>query len=124
MDQLHHLHSDDLWYADPDDTANFATWVLEKDGKIVGSMTARKTVEAFMMLDKTNGTPLERWEIAQALIHQASEDIVNIDNDIREVHIGVPAKQRGWAKRLLTLPSMFYDGRFNLLMAVGSRIGG
>ncbi|MBK9968636.1 MAG: hypothetical protein IPP07_28725 [Holophagales bacterium] len=119
---LHDNHDKGLWYAHPDDPVNFKTWVVEEDGRIVAAMTARMTAEAFLMLDKTTGTPLSRFENARSLIDFTREYAHSIG--LREVHIGVPARIRRWAQRLLKMDSFFLDERIHLLMAVGSRLGG
>lgn len=120
--ELHGRHDEGLWYAHPDDPINFKTWVLEQDGRIVAAMTARMTAEAFLMLDKTTGTPVDRLANAKALIDFTREYARRIG--LREVHIGVPQKIRRWAQRLLSMGSFYADDRIHLLMAVGSRLGG
>jgi hypothetical protein len=122
LDALHASHGKNYWYADPDDEINFVTWVLEEDGKIVASVTARRTAEAFFMLDKSWGTPRERLAATEQLI----EHCVNYAHDIglREIHIGVGANERGWLKRLLKLKSMFLDNRYHILMSVWHRFKG
>lgn len=122
VDELHRNHSESLWYADPDDEINFLTWVLEEDGKIVAAITARRTVEIFLMLDKTHGDPAKRWDIAKALFAYASERSDELG--VREIHFGVPTTLRGYVRRLLKLGSIYLDNRFHLLMAAGSRVGG
>ena len=119
LDALHERHGTDYWYADPDDSINFETWVIEADGKIVCSATARATAEAFLMLDKGYGTPAERWAVTKTMLefsaHRANE------LGFREVHIGVALKERGWLRRLLSLPSMFLDDRYRVIMSVWHR---
>lgn len=122
LDALRQNHNPDLWYADPDDEVNFITYVLEEDGKIVSSITARRTVEIFLMVDRTHGDPKQRWDIVRSLIEHASAHSGELG--AREIHFGVPANMRGYARRLLSLGSIFLDSRFHLLMAAGSRIGG
>ena len=122
LDSLHASHGTDFWYADPDDPVNFETWILEDDGKPVCAVTARYTAEAFLMVDKSYGTPRDRW----AVINQMIEHMIQRAHELglREVHIGVNAKQRGWLRKLLSIPSMILDGRFHVVLAVWQRFRG
>jgi len=122
IDALRARHGYNYWFADPDDEINPLTLVLEEDGKIVAAITARRTIEAFLVIDKTHGSPADRWDIVKQLVDRGSAEAADLG--VKEVHIGIPSWQRGWARRLLSLGSLFYDGRFHLLMAAGSRIGG
>lgn len=119
---LHEKHGTEFWFADPDDPVNFETWVLEEDGKIISTVTARCTAEAFFMIDKTHGSPADRWRVAQEML----EFSANRANELglREVHIGVGGNQRGWLRRLLSLPSMFLDSRERVIMGVWHRFRG
>lgn len=119
LDALHLSHGPDFWYADPDDPVNFVTWVAEVDGKIVSAVTARYTAEAFFMLDKSYGTPAQRWELTRELIEHSLQYASGIG--LREVHIGIGLKQRGWLRRLLSIPSMFLDNRFRVILSVWHR---
>jgi len=122
LDALHEKHGTNFWYADPDDPVNFETWILEEDGKIVCSVTARYTAEAFFMLDKGYGTPKERWEATQELLDFSAYRARELG--LREVHLGVAQHQRGWLRKLLSLPSMMLDKRYRVVMAVWHRFRG
>lgn len=122
LDSLHERHDPDLWYANPDDPINVETWLVEIDGLVVAAVTGRHTIEAFLMIDKSYGTPAERWEIIQKLVGVA--ELRADELGIREVHINIPKKLRGYAKRLLSLESILYDDRLHLVASVCGRLGG
>jgi hypothetical protein len=119
LDALHLAHGTQYWYADPDDPINFETWVIEVDGKIVCALTARLTAEGFLMLDKSFGTPAERWELTKQMLEHSTQRAHELG--FREIHIGVAPNERGWLRRLLSLPSMFLDNRFHVILAVWQR---
>lgn len=122
VDALHAAHGDKYWYADPDDPVNYETWVIEDDGRIIASVTARYTAEAFLMLDKSYGTPVDRLEVTQEIIEHSFNRAHELG--LREVHIGVSMNERGWLKKLLRIPSMFLDNRFSVIMSIWHRFGG
>lgn len=119
---LRERHDTSFWFADPDDPINFETWLVFDGDKLVASFTARHTIEAFVMLDKQHGTPAERWAMLKMLYDQLDGRCDELG--IREVHINVPTKLRGYAKRLLKMPQIFYDDRLHMIAAVTSRLGG
>ena len=119
---LYQSHDTSFWFADPDDPINFETWLVLDGDKLVASFTARHTIEAFVMLDKSHGTPLERWEMLKMLYNQLEGR--GDELGIREVHINIPKKLRGYAKRLLKMPQVFYDDRLHMIAAVAARLGG
>lgn len=113
---LRERHDTSLWFADPDDPINFETWLVFDGEKLVASFTARHTIEAFVMLDKKHGTPLDRWEMLKMLYNQLEGR--GDELGIREVHINIPKKLLGYAKRLLKMPQVYYDDRLHMLAAV------
>ena len=122
MLDLHERHDKGLWYADPDDPINVETWVVESGGKLIAAMTGRKTIEAFLMIDRSYGSPMGRWELVKKLI--ALSETRTDDLGVREVHINVPVRLRGYAKRLLSLDRIFYDDRLHLIASVCGHLGG
>lgn len=113
---LRERHDTSFWFADPDDPINFETWLVFDDEKLVASFTARHTIEGFVMLDKSHGTPAQRWEILQTLYNQLEGR--GDELGIREVHVNIPKRLLGYAKRLLKMPQVFYDDRLHMIAAV------
>ena len=122
MLDLYQRDDTSFWFADPDDPINFETWLVFDGDKLVASFCARHTIEAFVMLDKSHGTPFERWEMLKLLYNQLEGR--GDELGIREVHINIPKKLRGYAKRLLKMPQVFYDDRLHMIAAVAARLGG
>ena len=53
------------------DSGLVSKMVMEKDGKVCMAILARLTAEAYFLMDKEFGTPLEKWEAFKEL-HEAS----------------------------------------------------
>lgn len=119
---LRERHDTSFWFADPDDPINFETWLVFDGDKLVASFTCRHTIEAFVMLDKSHGTPADRWDMLQTLYNQLEHR--GDELGIRECHINIPKKLRGYARRLLKMPQVFYDDRLHMIAAVFGRLGG
>lgn len=118
---LHRLHGEELWFAVPEDPLSVVTHVAEEDGRIIGCVTARATVEGFLMLDPAWKKPRDRWEMARDLIDSVGEACARIGYS--EAHIGVNDIFRGFARRLGKEPHVFTDTRHWLIMALWQRFG-
>jgi hypothetical protein len=116
---MYAAQGDRYWHPDPDHPIHLETWVVEVDGKIVCAVTARLTLEGFLTLDKSYGTPADRLEVIKALIEKTTFRARELG--FMEVHIGVDPRERGWLRKLLSLPSMFLDKRFHVLLSVWHR---
>jgi|GEM_PF-5866330 len=95
-------------FADPDKPENFVTFVAENEaGEIIGAVTGQAAVEAFMVIDRSYGTPQDRWALVESLI-----DFGGVDAYMRGfpiVYIGVCDYIKGFARRLLTMTGMTDD---------------
>lgn len=116
--RLHEAHGAGYWFADPDDPINPITLVAEAgDGKLIGAVTGRLCMEAFLMLDPNAGSPAFRWELVQKLMEEGGR--LAHQGGIREVHIATPLKS--FAKRLLKLPAMWPERRWRLIYSLFHR---
>lgn len=123
--ELHRKHGEELFFAHPDDPVNVITHVAEDDtsGEIVGCVTARATVEGFLMLDPKWGTPAERWEMSKGLIDSVARACH--EGGLSEAHLGVRLDRfPGFARRLAREPNFYLDDkRAWLVMALWERYG-
>lgn len=93
--------------------------VIERDGRMAAAGWGRSTAELFLTQDRTVGDPAERWQDIQALLAAASQMAKHVG--LEELHIFVPQGLARYKKRLETIPGVFPDDRFHLILATGER---
>lgn len=102
------------FFCHPEHPVNSFTLVAEEDGRPVAAATARHTIEAFLLMDQTWGTPGDRWETVRALLTEGTSRARALG--VREVHC--PVMSYRFARRLLGLRGAHGDPRpriiFNL----------
>jgi hypothetical protein len=109
-----------IFWADPEYPNHVLTVVAENsDGVIVGYGTGRITAELFLTVDPDAGTPPERWELIKTLLGHAKALAKNAGLD--ELFLNVPQGLKRYAERLKTVPDVYFDDRFHLILAARVR---
>jgi hypothetical protein len=76
--------------------------VLERDSKIVAAALLRLTAEAYVLLDKNNGAPADRWR-SLLLLHEAARGDA-VRKGLDDVHCWVPPQvARSFGRRIESL---------------------
>lgn len=119
--RLRGRHDESLWFADPDDPIHFVTFLLEVDGKPVASITGRATIEGFLMIDRSFGTPAARLDAIHALVDVGAAHAASLG--VREIHMATDPKWRGWIRKLLRLRGAFNDNRHHVILSTVARGG-
>lgn len=91
-------------YQCPDfgDPALLSKMVLEKDGRVCMAILARLSAEAYFLMDKSIGTPAEKWEAFKEL-HEASR-LDCYGRGLDDVCCWVPPMiEKSFGRRLLRL---------------------
>jgi hypothetical protein len=107
---------DDFFFADPDHALNFATIVVEDDGRLVAAVTGRLVVEGFLMLDPTYSTPLGRWRMLKSLFRAGFKKIR--ESGLSECLISVPLVLGSYAGLLAKLPYVNKDERYRFFVPI------
>lgn len=110
--RLRAAHGEHFWFADPDGHLQPETLVAEDQGHVVGALTGRHTLEAFLMLDPAWRTPRERWCLVRQLAAEGSRAAWR--SGFQEIHLFTSDTR--FARRLATLPAVFPDPRHHLYM--------
>lgn len=97
-------------YPDPRHRLHFGTGVVEDDdGKIIASLTGRRTCEAAVVIDPTRCSPRIRWEALKALYRAGAEYAWREGFD--EAHAPVPPWLARYGRRLSVELGFQLDGR-------------
>ena len=107
---LRSRHGEEFWFADPDDPINPLTVVAEDEGKIVAAVTARLSVETFLMLDPTYKTSLGRWALLKRLFAFGFQ-LFRRQTNLSECYAPVALPLQSFAGLLGTLPNFNLDRR-------------
>jgi hypothetical protein len=76
--------------------------VLERDSKIVAAALLRLTAEAYVLLDRSSGTPADRWR-ALLLLHEATRGDA-ARKGLDDAHCWVPPEvARSFGRRIESL---------------------
>ena len=105
---LHERHGKKFYVPDPAAPDNLIACIVEDEaGLIVGAAILHVTVEGHFLLDKTWGTPADRWKLARAIIEEALR-FARL-NGFRDVMVATPRVFRGFARKLATLAGFVSD---------------
>lgn len=118
---LHEAHGKGYFFADPEEPPNIETLVEEEKASIVGAMTARATIEAFLMVDpKMNA--VKRWRTIKRLM-EAGMPIVH-GMGYREAHVAVPSELAGYASLLARQHAFYPEPRLRLIVNLTEALDG
>lgn len=110
---LRERHSTSLFFSDPDKPPSLESIVAERDGEVVGMMTGRGTIEAFLVVDPAL-PPLRRWRVIKDLIDHGMPRARA--HGFHEAHIGIPSGLEGYADLLLKQPGFYEDTRRRIIV--------
>jgi hypothetical protein len=109
FEALRASHSADAWL-DPESVNQPAGLVIEDEGRLVAYGTARRTAEAFLILDSSWGTPKERWCAVRLLAEEGGRYLRRLG--LGELHFFTYDPR--FARRLGRLDNVYADNRFHL----------
>ena len=107
---LRQKHGEEFWFADPDDPLNPLTVVAEDEGKIVAAVTARLSVETFLLLDPGYKTSLGRWAVLKRLFAFGFQ-LFRRQSKVSECYATVALPLESFAGLLGKLPNFHLDRR-------------
>lgn len=106
--ELHHRHGKEFYVPDPAAPDNMVACIVEDEtGLVVGAGILHVTVEGHFLLDKTWGTPAERWKLARVILEEGFR-FARL-NGFRDVMVATPRIFRGFARRLAGLAGFVSD---------------
>lgn len=106
--------------ADPQEKVNGRAFVAEEDGRVLGVVVCRSTVEPFLYLDQTL-SPARKWSAVESLAEGVGEALSA--EGIKELHL-FPSDAR-FARRLTrSLRAAFGDVRCHVVWNISRAFGG
>jgi len=108
--ELQHKHGDEYVFPDPADPLNAYVNLLEADdGALLGAVVGRVTLEGFLLLNRTTGTPSQRWGWARSLYEAGFRTAYNLG--VGELHFWVPSRLRSYVRRLAEVAGLRREDR-------------
>lgn len=106
--ELHERHGKEFYLPDPSSSDNIVACVVEDEhGAMVGAVILHVTVEGHFLLDKTYGTPADRWELARVMYEEGCRFAKA--KGFRDAFVAIPRMLRGYIRRVATLAGFQSD---------------
>jgi hypothetical protein len=108
------------FFADPNDVPNTSAFVAEEDGRVLGVVVCRLTVEPFLYVDQTL-QPCQKWSAIETLAEGMGRNLAGAG--IKEIHL-FPSDER-FARRLTRhLRAAFGDVRCHVVWNISRAFEG
>jgi len=108
IQELYKRHGEKFVFPDPGMDDNLLACVVEDcTGRMVGAAILHVTLEGHFLLDKTYGTPQDRWELARVMFEEGCRFAKA--KGFRDGIVAVPRVLRGYIRRLATLAGFVSD---------------
>jgi len=118
--ELREAHGEEFLFPDPDDPLNLAYFLLEDDdGTLLGASVGRLTVESFILVNHSRGTPNDRWEWVRALCEEGARWAHN--TGLGEQHFWVHPRLRSFARRVAGIPGVHSEHRHSFTVNLKER---
>lgn len=106
--ELYKRHGERFSFPDPALPDNLLACVVEDEtGKMVGAAILHVTLEGEFLLDKTYGTPADRWDLARVMFEEGCRFAKA--KGFRDGIIAIPRILRGYIRKVATLAGFVSD---------------
>ena len=106
--ELYGRHVEQFVFPDPTAPDNLLACVVEdENGLMVGAAILHVTLDGHFLLDKTYGTPADRWKLARVMFEEGCR--FARARGFRDGTVAVPRTLRGYIRRLATLAGFIPD---------------